>query len=326
MPFPANAIYTLRPDLAASFMQLDIEADQREFIGQKLFPLLPTGKQAGQYGILELGQLLQTRNTRRAPGAAYPRGNWNFNSASFATQENGWEVVVDDREAEMYADYFDAEWFASMTAYDTVLRNQEIRIANSLFTTSTFGSGFNAAAAYVWTNQSSATPIEDVLAAKLAFFGNTGLWPNAGACSKCTFQRLRDTEEIIDRIKYSGRDDPKQANITQQAVAQSLDLNELFVSGAAVNTAAEGATPVIGSIWGSDYFLLAHVAKTQDFKETCLGRIYEWSEGGGEGPVMESYRDETRRGNVIRARQDTQEVLLYENCGYLLTGVNATDP
>jgi hypothetical protein len=235
-------------------------------------------------------------------------------------------VICDDREAEQYRDYFDAEFFATALCLDIILRNQEIRIANSLMTTATFGSGFNTAVDTAWTDQSSATPIEDVKAAKMAFFGNTGCWPNVGICSKCTFDRLKDTEELVDRIKYSGKDDPKQANITQQAVAQSLDLDELMVSGAAQNTAAEGLTPEIESIWNSDYFLLARVARTQDFKETCLGRIFAWGEQGGEGPVVESYRDEPKRGQAIRTRQDTAEMLLYSNCGFLLTGVNSTDP
>jgi hypothetical protein len=324
--YPANAIYTLRPDLAECFMQFDLAGSQKEFIGAQVFPVLDTMKQGGQYGLFELGQLLQKRNTSRAAGGGYARGNFNFNTNTFATSENGFEIVVDDREAAQYRDYFDAEFFGTLLCLDIILRNQEIRIADDLMTTSTFGSGFNAAAAQPWTNQSGATPIEDVMAAKMAFFANTGLWPNVGICSKCTFLRLKDTEEIVDRIKYSGHDDPKQAKITQQAVAESLDIPRLLVSGAAQNTAAEGLAPVIASIWNSDYFLLARVAETEDFKETCLGRIFAWGEDGGEGPVVETYRDEPKRGEAIRARQDTAEQMLYENCGYLITGVNSEDP
>jgi hypothetical protein len=83
--YPANVIYTLRPDLQECFMQFDLAGSQKEFIGSKVYPVLETQKQGGQYGLFELGQLLQKRNTSRAPGSAYPRANWDFKTNTFAT-------------------------------------------------------------------------------------------------------------------------------------------------------------------------------------------------------------------------------------------------
>ena len=49
----------------------------------------------------------------RQSGGSYGRGDYEFEDVYYATKEQGWEEPVDDRDAKMYADYFDAELVAA---------------------------------------------------------------------------------------------------------------------------------------------------------------------------------------------------------------------
>jgi hypothetical protein len=322
MPSPSAVLSTQRPDLAASFQAFDLAADQQNYIGTKVAPVITVAKQAGNFGKIPLDQLLQNRDTVRAPGSGYSRGKFTFLPATYACIENGAEETVDDREAEMYSDYLDAESVAAARAFNAVLRNQEQRWAAALFNTTTWtGGSLTAAAATAWSTVATATPLVDIESAVQAVYANSGLWPNALIISRKCFRNLRRCQTIIDLVKYSGFMDTRAGNITTDALAQCFDLKYVIVAGGTKNTATEGQTATPGQIWNSTNAMVCRVAETNDPKEPCIARTFSYEEDGGvvDGR-FETYRDETVRGEVVRVRHDVCETVMYTQAGFLITG------
>ena len=323
MSSPTSSLATQRPDLAASFMEFDLEMDQRGFIAHEVFPVSPASKQAGTFGKIPIEELLRTPDTKRAPGSGYQRGEWNFTTATYATEEHGFEEPVDDREAEMYRDYFVAEQVSSARAYDAVLRNAETRIADAVFDAVTWtGASLTTAVTNEWDDAANATPRADVSAACQKVWNNSGLWPNALIINRLVFDNLLDVAEIVDRLKYSGHTDPKPGNITRQAMAQALGIERLIVSGSQKNTANEGAAASLSPLWSNEYAMVCRVASTEDFREPCIGRTFHWAEDGSDpGGTIETYRDESKRSDIVRVRHDVDEVRLYTEAGHLLSNI-----
>ena len=116
MPSPTSSLATQRPDLAASFEEFDVMMDAADFIGQRVLRVMDVGLQSSPFGKIPIEELLQNRETLRAPGGGYNRGSWNFETDSYATQEHGVEEPVDDREAQLYKHYFDAEMISAARA------------------------------------------------------------------------------------------------------------------------------------------------------------------------------------------------------------------
>lgn len=323
MPSPTSSLATQRPDLAESFMEFDLEMDRRGFIAAEVYPVAEVAKQAGNFGKIPLEQLLQQRDTQRAPGSGYARGNWTFDPATYATEEHGAEEPIDDREATMYREYFDAEQVSAMRAFDVVLRNAEQRVADAVFDAATWtGAALTTAVVNEWDDVANATPRADVSAASQKVWENSGLWPNALIINRLVFNHLLDVTEIVDRLKYSGHTDPKPGNITRQAMAQALGIERLIISGSAKNTANEGAAASLAPVWSNEYAMVCRVARGRDFREPCIGRTFHWSEDGSEiGGMVETYRDETIRGDVARVRHDVDEIVLYVEAGHLLSNI-----
>lgn len=323
MPSPSNSLATLRPDLAGSVEAFDMMADAGGFIGTRVAPVLEVMEQAGKFGKIPLAELLKNRSTDRAPGAAYSRDNMQFQDASFACAEHGQEEPVDDREARMYANYFNAEVIAARRAVRTVLENHEKRVADLIFNATTF-SGQTTAIATDWhNNATTATPVNDIEAAVQAAYGKSGLWPNALVINRKTFRRLRMVDQIRDRISSNGAGSSESAGlITVQQIAQVFDLDFVLVAGGTKNSANEGATAAATQIWSDDMAMVCRVATSDDIREPCLARTFHWGEDGSQiGTQLESYRDETVRSDIVRARMDTDELLITSECGHLLTGV-----
>jgi len=327
MPAPSGSLATLRPDLGASFMDFDLAMDRQGFISQRVLPVFETAVQSGTFGRIRLKELLQNRETKRQSGAGYARGNWNFDDEAFACTENGAEEPVDDREAKMYANYFDAEEVSSARAYDAVLRNQEKRVADLLFNATTWnGAALSTGITNEWDDYANAVPIDDVEGAVRKVWSGTGLWPNALIINRIVFRNLRHCEQIIERIASMGAGNAtKPSDITTAMLAAVFDLPKIIVAGSSKNTANEGQAAAISQIWSSEYAMVARVAETNDIKEPCLGRTFHWGEDGSLiGGLVESYRDERIRGDVVRVRHETHEKVIYPEMAHLLSNVTTT--
>lgn len=325
MPSSTTSLSTLRPDLA-SFFEFDLEAAKAGFVASKVFPVVEVAKASGNFGKIPLESLLQERETRRGPGSGYSRGSWQFDDATYATVEHGAEEPVDDNEAKMYRDYFDLEVVATSRAYGAVLRNAEKRVADAVFNTSTWtGSGLTTAITNEWDSNhtTDAVPITDVEAAVKKVYDASGLWPNALIINRKVFRNLRNLDQIIDRINSSGAGKiSTPADITTQMLSAVFDLPYIIVAGESRNSAKEGQAATPSQIWSDEYAMVCKIATSNDMREPCIGRTFHWSEDGSSiGGTVESYRDETVRGDIIRVRHQVAEVVLYPQAGHLLSNV-----
>lgn len=322
MPSPSSSLATLRPDLAGSLMEFDLQMNLNGFVGSSVLPVTNVDRESGKFGKISLESLLQNSNTKRAAGAGYSRGNWTFTDASFACEEYGQEEPVDDREARIYADYFDAELVSTLRARSTIMVEAEKRIAAAVFNPSTF-TGQVTTVTNEWDDATNCTPIVDVNTAINAVYDRTGMWPDSLVINKKVFRNLRASDKIKDAIAASGAGDPtKQSDITVQMIAQCFDLANVFVAGGSKNSANEGQAASPAQIWSGEYAMVFKAASSPDIREACLGRTFHY---GGDGSqvdgAVESYRDETVRADIIRVRHDVDEQILYSEMGQLLDNI-----
>lgn len=322
MPAPSSSLATLRPDLGGSLEEFSTAMDRLAFIGLRVLPVFETARQAGVFGKIPIEQLLANRDTERAPGSGYNRGQFQFTTDSYACEEHGAEEPVDDRESRMYADYFDAELVSTERARDVVLRNHERRVADAVFNATTFTSQ-TTSIVEEWDDYDSAVPIDDVETAVRAVWARCGLWPNSLIINRTVFRNLRQCEQIIDRIASSGAGMPtRAADITAAQLAAVFDLQNIIIAGGAYNASTEGQDVSISSIWSNEYAMVARIVTSNDIREPGLGRTFHWGEDGSQiGGTIESYRDETVRGDVIRCRHDVDEKLLVTEAAQLLDNV-----
>ena len=315
---PAVNFATLRPDLRDTMMEFSLQADQLGFVGLKIAPVLETNKPTGAYGVIKLHEMLKTQSTERADDGSYARGGGKGTKDTFTTEEHGFEERVDEREAEMYGEWWDAEQLAAERSRDAVLRNHNQRVIDLALAIANTN-----AAGTAWTDTANSTPIANVRTAKLAVRDRAGVIPNVMVIDYERFEFLKDNAEIIDRIKYSGRDDPKRRSLTADALAAVFDLDEVIISGSVKNTANEGQeSSTLASMWDKTKALLFVRTTSRNLKMPQFMRTFHWGgDGSNIGGVMESYRDENTRSDIIRTRMDTEEKIVYTGVGQQITGI-----
>jgi hypothetical protein len=81
--------------------------------------------------------------------------------------------------------------------------------------------------------------------------------------------------------------------------------------------------------------MLTITSNSPDITEPCIGRTFLWTGDSDSNSVVESYRDEERRSDIVRVRHHTQErrLISYDEddaaksdiaaaCSYLLSNIH----
>ena len=317
MASPTSTIQ--RRDLEETVAEFALERSRQSFIGDKLMPGLNVSLQSGNFTNIPVEEMLKPRDTKRNPRGAYNRGDWGFEQLNYVTEEYGWEELVDDSNAKNYGSYFSAEAVSARIATDVILRAHEARVQAAADTATA------NAVSVKWSTSATATPRANIEAGIKSINQNTGMLPNIFACTWQTFQNLIKTTEVLEATKYTGGGAITMSGFEAQKrmIAEYFGVNEVVVSNAVQNGNNEGSASGFSAsqIWTDAYgYLVVSNGGSLESGPTW-GRSFIWT---GDSPNMvniESYREEGVRGEVIRARHNTDEKIINTACMYRLTNL-----
>lgn len=314
MPSPSSSIQ--RPDLGAAYEEFDLMAHMQGFVGLRLFPQTPVALQAANFSKVSLEHLLNDgRNVKRAPGSGYARQDWQFEQDNYSADERGAEELMDDRERAAYGyTGIRFEQIASDRAVSALLRDLEIEIQAIVQDATTYASATTGVTTE-WDTHASATPVADVLAARERFKVAGGVYPNTIVMSSKVFSNVIQTAELQDYIKYGGSAiDPTMVGV--EGLAQVFQIANVVVAGAVKNTANAGATASLADVFDDEWVTLLQVAQTDDLRSMTFGRTFSWQD-----LVIEMYRDETVRADVLRARMDLDVKVIHSELIQILSNI-----
>lgn len=325
MPNPTNNTFERREDLGMRYDEFDTAMNRLGFIGHRVMPILVRNRQSGKFPRVPISEYLQNLRTIRNPDGTYTRSKREFSDDTYDTKEYGLEAILDDRTIAKYDDLIDAEVFEGEVLENALLTDYERAVAALMFNATTF-SGKTAAVGTPWSTSATATPVTDVNTAITNVRLASGVKPNAVILNEVEFRNAIRCNQVIDNLKYQGFQDARPGEIGKQALAISLNVDEVIVAESVYNTKEVGITPVLADTWPNDYVLVARVARTNNPTERCVGRTFMWDREGatdGErmGVIAETYYEDQRRGGVLRRRTDWGLETMQLECGYLLTSV-----
>ncbi|MEM8493764.1 MAG: hypothetical protein AAF663_00070 [Planctomycetota bacterium] len=313
-PSPSKTLATLRPDLGGSFMEFDLEANMNGFIGLSVFTPIEVDYPADTFGRVKMSSLLkQVPNTERAPGSTYARDRFEFEDDSYKTRDNGVEYPIDDRNNRAHRNYINAELAAARKGRNTVLTAHESRVSAAL-AASTNTTGVVGGA---WSAVATCKPLDDVDAA-IAAMWDRGIIANTLVISWKLYRFLRRASQLTVRLEQTNQAQPSVIRDTQ--LAELFDLDQVLIAGG--RKLGSTASSVRG-LWSDTEAYVTRVDNSIDIEEPCVGRTLHYSDDGSAlGGVIEEYRDESRRSNMIRTRMDTDEKTLFPEAIQKITGVN----
>lgn len=313
MPAPNSTTFE-RPDLGAAYESFDHLSLMNGLVGLRVLKPFKVNAASGNFSVVPPTEYHRDNAAvKRAPGAGYHRDELRFGQQSWACEERGAEELLDDRERAAYG-YTGIRFdqIGADRAVAKVLRNLEIEVASLIQDSTTYSSQATSAGT-AWTTHASATPISNLLAARQSFRNLNGVYPNAVVIEDRALTELEQCAEYLDRVKYTTAPGDQSS---LSALAAVLKVDEIIVAASSRNTAGAGLAASFSGIWNPAIVSLVRVAKSDDLREMCTGRTFML-----EDLIIDEYRDESRRSDVIRARIDVQPKLIQTGLLWMVTGV-----
>jgi hypothetical protein len=132
------------------------------------------------------------------------------------------------------------------------------------------------------------------------------------------WDKIVDHPDIIDRVKYGQAGVGKPAMGTKEALMALLELNNIYVAGGIINTAAEGATNSHSFIIGKVAWV-GYVPPSPGLMTPAAGYTFSWTGFMGAsaaGTRIKKFRMEHLESDRIEAQMAFAQKLVSSDLGF----------
>ena len=310
---------TIRADLNIAVEEANA-ADQF-FIGPAVMPPLPVDARSGTYPKIEIagGELLKAGSTARTSTGSYGQISRTWTTDTYDCVDRGLEEAVGDTDAKDMARFFSMEAAAARLTMRNVKLDHEIRVKDAIFSTGNFGSATNSAVAYTTGNLTTIDFPGDVLDAIDRVEDNAQM-ANTIILSKAVFTRLSKSTKLQNWVRGQLKGNAEMPINAANIAASFADygISRVLVARARYDSAKKGQAKSVSQIWPTTYVWVGYTnpgARTP--QDGGAGFTFYWNAEGGLF-VTETYREESRRSNMVRVRQNTTEKVTDGTAGTLI--------
>lgn len=303
LPFQLHSRNTLAANITARDSHIDVPLSNicveafrtGDFVGPRLFPIVPVEKQSNMYYTIDKASWLRTpRTTLRSPKTPPRRVEFDVSSDSYFADnyalagENAWEALANaDQPITLRAR-------TARKVVEDLMRDMEQRIANQVTSISNVGSGVVLSGGSQWSDYANSDPISDVSTAIAFIRNNTGMLPNTALMDWDTYQMLRRHPVLLDMFKY-----------TQGGLLNDAELKEVFkipnfiIANAIRNAANEGQTASLVNIWGKNCLVCYVDPQAPSIQTATFGLGFRWNNPELPAPMVASVYNDPDPGKKV---------------------------
>jgi hypothetical protein len=301
-----------------STLLMEAVHQEKHYIASSLLPIYGSEREVGRYPRFRIGkgELLKKESQRRGATGTYNESEEQFEWDSYQTQEYGHEKRVDDTVRKQMRDFFDADMVTAKFCMNKVMLDYEVEAATAIMDPTVFTAAA-AGAAYTEANLNTMDFPADLNATIEALTLN-GEEPNTIVLSLSLYNRLKRSKLLQTYLYGHLNTTQGGSNITPTLVAEAFGVPNIVIAKKSFDNAIKGKTNVV-PVWGNSYIWVGEV-QGGDFMNGGAGRSIIW-DADSEGGLFttDQYREEKRRGDMIRVRSNRVIKIVNPNSGRLIT-------
>jgi len=274
MPITTSEVHV---DQALTNISLAYAQEQTAFIADKIFGRVSVDKLSNKFHVFSKSDYLRGVAEMRAPGSPTAGANFTLSQQTYSCDQFGVHMDVDDLVQANSDAGVNILTSAATYVTEKLLQKRDQEFAAAAFTTGTWtGSstgtdiGVGTGIATAWS-ASGGTPIKDIQTQQDAVYSKTGRKPNVLVLGRDVYTALRDSEDVLDRVKFSQR-----GIVTTDLLAALFDVDEVLIAGSIVNTANEGATASFSYVFDPDDALLVYRPPNPGLMTPAGGYMFEF--------------------------------------------------
>jgi hypothetical protein len=284
--------------LDEALTHVSIAYRNEDFIADRIAPRVAVRRQTDRYYIHNAQrEWMRPSIDTRAPGAESQELDFSLSTDNYFCDDHALAAYVPDEERDnadtaILPDIDRVEYLT-----ERLLLNREVHLAARLASHTSIPET-NVAADLPWDDPAS-QPLVTLSQAANTISAAVQRRPNTLLLAPQVFEALRHHPTIVDRLKYT-----QASAIGAQALAALLDVDQVLVGRASVNTAAEGKPAVTAPVWGLHAYLL-HVPSRPGLRTLAGAYTFVWAGTRGaqaSGLAVERWREPRRKADGLRVQ------------------------
>jgi hypothetical protein len=307
MPTPSQV------HIETALTNVSVAYENPAYVAEALAPPVPVRRQSDKYYIFDPErERFRAQNDLRAPGAEADEVNFSLSSDAYFCADHALESAVPDEERENADPVIQPEIDRTEFLTEKILLNQEVNLASAVHASGVLPGVEYQQDADRWDDP-SVDPVAAVELGRTAIQQSVQAMPNTLVLSYPVYQAVRANPKVIERVKYV-----RMGIVGPSELAQLFDVDRILVARAFQNTAPRGRTASLSYIWGKDA-LLCYVPPRPAMKTVALAYTFVWTLAPGSlnGRLVESWREERRKADMIRVQKYYDQKLIAPSAGYL---------
>ncbi len=188
--------------------------------------------------------------------------------------------------------------------------DREVRVAGLVFNTANYAAGNQATLSGTsqWSDYANSNPLSAIMSA----LDSTLIRPNKMVIGQQAWTVLRQHPKIVQAIFKTVQG---AGVVTKEMLAETLEMDQIIVGNAWVNTARKGQTPTYARTWGKHCSLLFSSMLAAQTMQPNYGFTAQW--GTRIAGAMPEPRKGLRGGVLVRSGESVKEIISANDAGYL---------
>lgn len=232
-------------------------------------------------------------------------------STRYAIENHGLEGVVTRQDRKNVDLPFDAERDETMLITYAMLVAKEVGLAATLADPSVITANTTLTGTSQFDDFTNSDPIGVITTARQTVRSNCGMWPNAAWMESAVYEKLRVHPQIWDRLGFKYN---QTGQLTQDNVAQALNVKRLLITEGVYNSAAEGQADVLSPIWGK-HLWFGVIAQNPALMQKTLG-YYVFDKARGKRTVYKYAINNPPEATAILVEDDYDQLISDAKCAY----------
>ena len=284
-----------------------------ELVAPMVWPIVPVAKDSDVYYEYDRSNL-RADDDEWAPKTKANEINWKTTRTAYKVERRALSELVEDDEVQNQDTPLNVMSDTTAIIAEKMMIRREKRLAAELQDLTNYLAGSQPALAVAdrWDNFSSSTsdPADDVSTARSTIYSQTGRVPNIMVIPREVYEKLREHPLVVDRIKYT-----QTGVVTAELLAGLFDIERVVIAGAIENTANEEQADSLSFIWGKRVYF-GWVTASASLRQPSWGYHIQ-----SQAMLTERWRDEERKGEMIRTSYKDTPKLVTKGAGYTILTV-----
>lgn len=168
-------------------------------------------------------------------------------SDSYSVESHGLSALVTEDDYRNVELPYDAEKDEVLGLSNLIWLNKEYALASTLSSTSVLTQNVTLTGTDQFNDYTNSDPLGDFKTARLAVYDGCGLPPNKAIMSWEVANTLAYHTQILESLGFAYN---RAGQLSDQELAKAMGVEKLYIAKPKYNSAAEGQTAALTSIWG----------------------------------------------------------------------------